>query len=327
MSMYRTILIGIALYLLFAFSGLQSLSMNVDDAVVFWGAAQASATPSGADSEKPSPHEEGHRPPSRRDSCDLYLKSAQGEEDSLSSKGPIILAGMISLLIHYGVIQEDHHFDEESHSPVEFSAPQETSGSNSVTSVTLATAPPLEPVPAPVPVPTPVPEVKSVQEEQPESKPEPAHEVLSSPESEFASEPISSHEAAPIHAPAPTTAPVLSPEPVPEAKTNVEPLLSRVRVILKDGLNIHFFYPDEAIRKKWEGEVLLGFRISPMGSLEEIQVLNSSGHKILDQAAADVLAKTARDLQINMTQDQLEALAKENIIYRFPVRYVLREQK
>ncbi len=45
-------------------------------------------------------------------------------------------------------------------------------------------------------------------------------------------------------------------------------------------------YPDEAIRNNWQGEVSLRLYISPAGSVQKVEIVKSSGHPLLDDAAA-----------------------------------------
>jgi len=42
-------------------------------------------------------------------------------------------------------------------------------------------------------------------------------------------------------------------------------------------------YPREAIRKKWEGKVVISFQIDQRGEAGEIKIVQSSGHRVLDE--------------------------------------------
>ncbi len=44
-------------------------------------------------------------------------------------------------------------------------------------------------------------------------------------------------------------------------------------------------YPDVAMRRDWQGEVLLRVRVAPNGRVETVAVQRSSGHDVLDEAA------------------------------------------
>lgn len=49
-------------------------------------------------------------------------------------------------------------------------------------------------------------------------------------------------------------------------------------------------YPLEAVRRRLEGVVLLQLRISEMGKVENVELIKSSGHQILDDAAINAVA-------------------------------------
>jgi len=50
-------------------------------------------------------------------------------------------------------------------------------------------------------------------------------------------------------------------------------------------------YPLEAVRRKLEGVVVLRLRINAVGKVESVEVIESSGHRVLDQAAIDAVAQ------------------------------------
>jgi protein TonB len=52
-------------------------------------------------------------------------------------------------------------------------------------------------------------------------------------------------------------------------------------------------YPEEAIRRNINGDLLLDVGINPDGSIESMQVLRSSGHRLLDKAAAQIVNMAA----------------------------------
>jgi TonB family protein len=51
-------------------------------------------------------------------------------------------------------------------------------------------------------------------------------------------------------------------------------------------------YPDRARRMGWEGKVLLSFVVLENGSIQNVKIINSSGFRILDDSARDVIEKT-----------------------------------
>jgi periplasmic protein TonB len=48
-------------------------------------------------------------------------------------------------------------------------------------------------------------------------------------------------------------------------------------------------YPDEARRRRLSGSLLLDVALNPDGSVQEITVRRSSGHKVLDDAAIRIV--------------------------------------
>jgi TonB family protein len=51
-------------------------------------------------------------------------------------------------------------------------------------------------------------------------------------------------------------------------------------------------YPDRALRMGWEGRVLLSFVISENGTVNDVEIVNSSGRHIFDDHAREILKKT-----------------------------------
>ncbi len=81
-------------------------------------------------------------------------------------------------------------------------------------------------------------------------------------------------------------------------------LLGRIRLALAD----HFHYPMQARRLGWQGTVLLGFRITPDRRIEAIRVKQSSGYRLLDEAAVEALGKvrqlpSSEELQLASAHD------------------------
>ncbi|MEW6646276.1 MAG: TonB family protein [Pseudomonadota bacterium] len=80
----------------------------------------------------------------------------------------------------------------------------------------------------------------------------------------------------------------------------------------------HFHYPSQAMRRGWQGIVLLGFRIGIDGDIEAIHIAQSSGHALLDRAALGALSKVHR---ITLDSGQLRAA----LDLQLPVVYRLEE--
>lgn len=66
---------------------------------------------------------------------------------------------------------------------------------------------------------------------------------------------------------------------------------SQIMATLEEAFSIHFYYPALARRKGWEGDVTLALRVEIDGRLTGIHVVNSSGHRVLDNAAIDSLSR------------------------------------
>lgn len=71
----------------------------------------------------------------------------------------------------------------------------------------------------------------------------------------------------------------------------------QIMATLEEAFSIHFYYPALARRKGWEGDVTLALRVETDGRLTGIHVVNSSGHRVLDNAAIDSLSR-ARALRL-----------------------------
>lgn len=80
----------------------------------------------------------------------------------------------------------------------------------------------------------------------------------------------------------------------------------------------HFNYPPQAVRRGWQGIVLLGFRIGIDGDIEAIHVAQSSGHALLDHAALGALSKIHK---VSLDNGQLRAA----LDLQLPVVYRLEE--
>jgi protein TonB len=50
-------------------------------------------------------------------------------------------------------------------------------------------------------------------------------------------------------------------------------------------------YPPEALRNGWQGDVVADLTVSPAGRVSACQIVESSGHKVLDDATCDLLKR------------------------------------
>ncbi|MGM0411896.1 MAG: energy transducer TonB [Pseudomonadota bacterium] len=67
-----------------------------------------------------------------------------------------------------------------------------------------------------------------------------------------------------------------------------------LRAEARGALGEHFRYPPVAVRRGWEGEVRLAFRVTAEGDIRDIEVARGSGHAMLDDAARRALQRVAR---------------------------------
>lgn len=75
----------------------------------------------------------------------------------------------------------------------------------------------------------------------------------------------------------PTIAPKAAPRPAPAQARQVQSAQKK--------LAEHLYYPAEAIAGNLEGEVRLILTLTPDGSIDDVQLAASSGHRLLDDAA------------------------------------------
>jgi len=84
------------------------------------------------------------------------------------------------------------------------------------------------------------------------------------------------------------------PVSTPEATTVINPPLNYLRQQLKQAIRARFTYPRMARRMGWEGLVGISLHIDNDGSLNQIEIARSSGHKILDENARKTIESIGR---------------------------------
>lgn len=67
-------------------------------------------------------------------------------------------------------------------------------------------------------------------------------------------------------------------------------LLAEVKLVLAR----HFHYPRMAMRRGWQGEVILAFQLQADGTIVNARIAQSSGYSVLDRAALHALGKVNR---------------------------------
>lgn len=195
--------------------------------------------------------------------------------------------------------------------------------------------PPVQPVEPPKPIPQPQ---KSPAKPQVATPPAPvlaaetgADVVVPQSSSEPASfAPVERvAEVAPAPEPVPATA---SAEPSRTAPTAVQPPMHAKQdtsdevtkevawegygQLLYDMVGKNKQYPQLAIRRNWEGTVTISARVS-MGKVVEISMLDSSGHKVLDEQALKMVKKAVEQLPVQ------ENLARKSFTVVIPVDFHL----
>jgi len=76
-------------------------------------------------------------------------------------------------------------------------------------------------------------------------------------------------------------------------------------------------YPTVARLNNWEGKVVLKFVVTADGTVENLEVVESSGHAVLDEAAMDTIRR-ASPLPLK------HELGKPRVTFQFPISYMLR---
>jgi len=89
--------------------------------------------------------------------------------------------------------------------------------------------------------------------------------------------------------------------------------LNHLRQQLKQAIKARFTYPRMARRMGWEGLVGISLHIGDDGSLNQVQIARSSGHKILDENARNTIQNIGRiqvasNLSIQASDTEIEVL-------------------
>lgn len=94
-----------------------------------------------------------------------------------------------------------------------------------------------------------------------------------------------------------------------QEKQQAESRAHVISIIYKE-LQPYFSYPKLAVRRNWQGKVLLSLQVTSSGHIKKIQIAKSSGYNLLDQAAIKALSKIenlpytsnwlATDIELNL---------------------------
>lgn len=107
--------------------------------------------------------------------------------------------------------------------------------------------------------------------------------------------------------------------PAAPAKVSEGDVVSRLQTNLHQRFHARFDYPLIARVKGWQGEVTLGLRVEPDGTLTHLRVINTSGYAILDQASLRTLKGIAR------VPPAADWLGGRHVDLELPVEYRLTE--
>ncbi len=94
---------------------------------------------------------------------------------------------------------------------------------------------------------------------------------------------------------------------------------NHVRQQLETLLSARFVYPPLARKFGWQGEVTVRLRIGADGALEAVDVVRSSGHRVLDRDAVRTL------LKIGSLPNARQTLGGRALTTEIPIRYQLHE--
>lgn len=107
---------------------------------------------------------------------------------------------------------------------------------------------------------------------------------------------------------------VTTKQPAEQASNNQAQVQHKLQLELQN----HFYYPRLARRHGYQGTVTLSFELHRQGAIGKIQILQSSGHRILDLAAKDAVRK----MTVNWAS---ELLYEPSMQIELPVQYILTE--
>lgn len=107
--------------------------------------------------------------------------------------------------------------------------------------------------------------------------------------------------------------------PVAPIKVSAGDVVSRLQTSLHHRFNARFDYPLIARIKGWQGQVTLGLRVEPDGTLTHLRVIDTSGYAILDQASLRTLKGIAR------VPPAADWLGGRHVDLELPVEYRLTE--
>ena len=204
-------------------------------------------------------------------------------------------------------------------------------------SATLRAAP-AAPAPAPEPAPVAVPEPpkpEPVVEKAPPPPPTPAAKPAITPkgaEKTITKSAAPAQETAPAAPPPPSAPPVAAAPPQPAAAAPAEPskaaaapgpsadpseksLIDGYQNQLAQVAGKYKRYPNEAMQNNWEGTATVRLKIGADGKIAGVEIINSSGHPILDEQASITINKAKPFVQIPPGLKGKEFVAVVRIVF------------
>ena len=110
-----------------------------------------------------------------------------------------------------------------------------------------------------------------------------------------------------------------TPNPTKDKPVISAPNVVKVNRIIADEFTHNFYYPATARRRNWQGDVVLQFTLMPDGSIVHIRINKSSGYRVLDEAAMDVMSKIKAEQQLALV------LNGNSLDHLLPVSYRLQD--
>lgn len=242
--------------------------------------------------------------------------TANTSRPGVLKKQHVLLLVAVSFVLHGGA----WWLMQQAKAPVPEVAPQVPEMTVELTSPTPPSPepPPPEPPPPPPPPPPPAPEedpdavkpppkpvVKKVEKPKPVPKPQPLKKP--EPPTPPAPAPTPAQSAPPSPSPAPA-APAAAPGPVKES--------AAVSGLASLG-NPPPEYPSLALRRNWEGTVVLRIKVLPNGRAGTVEVTRSSGKQQLDDAAVEAV-RNWKFIPAKRGDTPIEGFATQTIDFKLP---------
>ncbi|PKM30737.1 MAG: energy transducer TonB [Gammaproteobacteria bacterium HGW-Gammaproteobacteria-11] len=209
-----------------------------------------------------------------------------GKSRPVISRREAVLLGVFILTLHAGLLDWVNRRAPTQLDEVAVVIPPMTIEFTSIAPPVVEPEPVIEPQPEPEPVvelpPEPVVDELAVKPPEP-PKPEPPP----TPRPQPTPRPVETPPVQTASAPTPAPAAAAQPTPAPPAPPVVTPPTANAAYLNNPAPQ----YPDLAVRRGWEGSVMLRVHVLANGRPSEIQIQTSSGRDALDQAAVTAVQR------------------------------------